>query len=226
LALVDSWALSQQMLGFAQSDAARLAFGSQQPAVIATARALATDAEALVVQRLDAAALAVYRPMVLAYVQRTPIVEPSMQRASIALDWLQAASALGSVPMTTGSAADVAAQLLVMGDTHLRQMPRALRWRGEVSLLDNQQRLTEVGQVVDDTLKDARREGGFELKASAILAAGERLARVTGWSWMRPLGSWLTDVLKWFALFTLAAVAAGFGLGWWWSGRARSDPQR
>jgi hypothetical protein len=69
--------------------------------------------------------------MVQAYVQRTPIVEPSMQRASIALDWLQTASTLGSIPMTTGSVSDVAAQLLAMGDTHLRQMPRALRWRGE-----------------------------------------------------------------------------------------------
>lgn len=221
LALVDAWALSLQMLGFAQSDAGRLAFGGQQAAAVATARGLATDGEAMAVQRLDAAALAVYRPMVLSYVQRNPIVDPSMLRPSIALDWLQAASALGSVPLTTGSIADVASQLLSVADTHLRQLPRALRWRGEVSLLDNHQRLVEMGQVVDETWKEARREGGLELKASAILAAGERLARITGWSWMRPLGTWIGDLLKWVALFTLAAVAIGFGLGWWWFGRDR-----
>jgi hypothetical protein len=220
LALIDAWALSLQMQAFTDSDAGRLAFGSQQPLARATARALASEGEALAVDRLEPAALAVLRPMVMGYVQRTPIIEPSMQRASIAMDWMRAASVLGDVPVSTGSAADMAGQALALADTHLRQLPRALRWRGEVSLLDNQERLSALGQVVDDTLQEAKRDGEFKLRASTILAAGERLARITGWSWLKPLSSWIVDVLKWIALFTLITIALGVGVGWWVWGRA------
>ena len=220
LALIDAWALSLQMQAFTDSDAGRLAFGSQQPTARATARALASEGEALAVERLEPAALAVLRPMVMGYVQRTPIIEPSMQRASIAMDWMRAASVLGDVPVSTGSAADMAGQALALADTHLRQLPRALRWRGEVSLLDNQERLSALGQVVDDTLQEAKRDGEFKLRASTILAAGERLARITGWSWLKPLSSWIVDVLKWIALFTLITIALGVGVGWWVWGRA------
>lgn len=223
LALVDLWSLSLQMQAFADSDAGRLAFGAQQPLARATARALATEGEALAVQRLEPAALAVLRPMVLSYVQRTPLIEPSMQRTSIAMDWMHAASVLGTIPVSTGSAADLVGQGLALADTHLRQLPRALRWRGEVSLLDNQERLSALGRAVDDTIQEARRDGEFKLRASTILAAGERLARVTGWSWLKPLSGWISDVLKWIALFTLMAVGIGVAAGWWLWGRTQGQ---
>lgn len=213
LALLDVWALSRQMRDFLASPEARALLGAGQPQALALARTLDQEAEAMAAQQLSARAMAAYRPILEAHVRRAPMNDLSLKRTSIALDWLAVAAQVEGVPTTVGSASDVAAELIARADTHLRHLPRALRWRGEISLQENQETLSELGGVVDDTIREAR-SGEAGLTPGLIAAAGQRLARSMGWVGLHRFSGVLPEVLKWLGLLVLALGGLGFGLGW------------
>lgn len=228
LALVDSWALSLQMLNFLLTPEGIKSLGARHPQALALARSLAQEAEALAARHLPARALAVYRPMVSAHVQKAPMTDLSLKRASIAMDWLAAAAQVDGVPTTLGSASDVAADAIDRADAHLRHLPRALRWRSELSLTENREALAEIGGVVDDTIREARsNEAG--MTPAVVAAAAQRLARSLGWVGLHRFGGVLTQVLTWVGLAALALGGLGFGLGWlssraWARRQARRAP--
>ena len=223
LALVDLWLLGRQMAGFTGSQAGRAAFGAVgQPIAHHAASALARDAEALAARHLDAQALSHSRRLVDEQLSAHPITDASMARTSIALAWLSMAPQVGGLPHGPGSLSDIASQGLGLADLRLRQLARAVYWRGELSVVENRKRLELAAAAVDEAIKQARAEGGGDLKPAAIAEGAQRLVRTLGWPWMTQIGAVAADLLKWLGLLALCVGGLGFGLGWWLARRGRT----
>ena len=214
LAVVDLWALSLQLTAFVESREGRTAFGAEQAVARAAIASLAQEAEAFAARVFDARSLAVYRPLVTEWAQRHPVQAPTMQRASIALDWLYAAYPLDGVPHTFGSLSDVATETFAHASTRLVRLPRALQWRSEASLIENQARLDEVRSVVEQTVQDVNREGVHGLSVSRLGVTAARIATAFGIPTGQHVGALMVDTLKMLGALLLAVAAVGFGLGW------------
>jgi hypothetical protein len=145
-ALVDTWALALQMEQLMIEGGARDAFGAQQPIAVDTARALARDLEALAVRLLDPPALAAYRTLVVDHAARAPVADLEFARTPIASDWLRVARAVDGVPKTLGAASEVLADATERSDTYARRLPESLRWRGELALQGQEERLAGLGR--------------------------------------------------------------------------------
>jgi hypothetical protein len=145
-ALVDTWALALQMEQLVTEGGARDAFGAQQPIAVDTARALARDLEALAGRLLDPPALAAYRTLVVEHAASAPIADLGFARAPIAGDWLRVAQTVGGVPKTLGAASEVLADATDRSDTYARRLPESLRWRGELALKGQEERLAGLGR--------------------------------------------------------------------------------
>ena len=223
LALLDLWLLGRQMAAFTESKAARVAFGAAgQSMAREAASALARDAEAVAARHLDAQAIAHSRRLIDEQLRAHPITEASMARTSIALAWLSMAPQLGGLPPGPGSLSDIASQGLGLADLRLRQLARAIYWRGELSVIEQRKRLEMAATGVDEAIKLARAEGDGSLTPAAIAAGAQRLALSLGWPGLTQISAIAADLLKWLGLLALCAVGLGFGLGWWLGRRGRT----
>jgi hypothetical protein len=135
LALVDTWALAVQMEYFFAEGAGRALFGSQQQVALDTARALARDADALAVRRLDPAVLADNRQLVSDYAARERLSDLSFERAPIAPSWREAVARrlAKSVSVAPEALADASDRLDIYG----RRIPDELRWRAELAYVES-----------------------------------------------------------------------------------------
>jgi len=135
LALVDTWAFAVQMEYFFAEGAGRALFGSQQQVALDTARALARDADALAVRRLDPAVLADNRQLVSDYAARERLSDLSFERAPIAPSWREAVARrlAKSVSVAPEALADASDRLDIYG----RRIPDELRWRAELAILES-----------------------------------------------------------------------------------------
>ena len=135
LALVDTWAFAVQMEYFFAEGAGRALFGSQQQVALDTARALARDADALAVRRLDPAVLADNRQLVSDYAARERLSDLSFERAPIAPSWREAVARrlAKSVSVAPEALADASDRLDIYG----RRIPDELRWRAELAYVES-----------------------------------------------------------------------------------------
>jgi len=148
-ALVDTWALALQMEQLLTTGSAREAFGAQQPIAVETARALVRDVEALAARLLEPAALAAYRTLVTDHVARAPATDLEFARAPIGSDWLRIAQTVDGVPATFGAASEVLADATDRTDTYARRLPESLRWRSELVLQGQEERLAGLGRAFE-----------------------------------------------------------------------------
>jgi len=135
LALVDTWAFAVQMEYFFAEGAGKTLFGSQQQVALDTARALARDADALAVRRLDPGVLADYRKLVSDYAASERLSDLSFERAPIAPSWREAVARrlAKSVSVAPEGLANASDQLDIYG----RRIPDELRWRAELAMLES-----------------------------------------------------------------------------------------
>jgi hypothetical protein len=146
LALVDTWAFAVQMEHFFAEGAGKTLFGSQQQVALDTARALARDADALAVRRLDPAVLADNRQLVSDYVAQERLSDLAFERAPIAPTWREAvarrlAKSVSVTPEALGDASD-------RMDIYGRRIPDELRWRAELALLESGVRPSDLSHAL------------------------------------------------------------------------------
>jgi hypothetical protein len=146
LALVDTWAFAVQMEYFFAEGAGKTLFGSQQKVALDTARALARDADALAVRRLDPAVLADNRKLVSDYAARERLSDLSFERAPIAPSWREAVARrlAKSVSVAPEALSDASDRLDIYG----RRIPDELRWRAELAILESGVRPADLSHAL------------------------------------------------------------------------------
>lgn len=146
LALVDTWAFAVQMEYFFAEGAGKTLFGRQQQVALDTARALARDADALAVRRLDPAVLADNRQLVSDYAARERLSDLSFERAPIAPSWREAVARrlAKSVSVAPEALADASDRLDIYG----RRIPDELRWRAELAILESGVRPADLSHAL------------------------------------------------------------------------------
>jgi hypothetical protein len=169
LALADTWAFAVQMEAFFREGSGKALFGSQQQAALDTAQALAREADALAVRRLDSGELAAYRKLVSDYAASERLSDLSFARAPIGPLWREAAARDASAPKPAGAGSEVRADASDRLDIYGQRIPDELRWRAELAYLESGFQGADVSQ----TLK--RFEDEF-MKLSALAQTQPELA--------------------------------------------------
>lgn len=134
-ALVDTWAFAVQMAQFFDTGAGRELFGVEHATALETARAGASEAEALATRLLSSQALADYRTVVVAYAAAEPLRDLTFERAPIAARWREAAKRHGTLMETSGTAAEVAADAAQR--LQRLRVPDEVRWRAELAFAES-----------------------------------------------------------------------------------------
>jgi hypothetical protein len=146
LALVDTWAFAVQMEYFFAEGAGKTLFGSQQQVALDTARALARDADALAVRRLDPSVMSDNRNLVSDYAARERLSDLSFERAPIAPSWREAVARrlAKSVSVAPEALSDASDRLDIYG----RRIPDELRWRAELAILESGVRPADLSHAL------------------------------------------------------------------------------
>lgn len=209
LALVDTWALARQGAALVESGEAARAFGAGQSIAIATARALAAEADALAERLLDPQALAAYRPLVDDYVTRHPLTDLGFARPSIANAWLPVAVRVGGVPKTLGAASEVLADATDRGNAWVQRAPDLVRWRTELALRDQTDGLAAFNRSVASMDRELAALGALAREQPDLArVALERLREDVGQALAATDRRWL-DTL---AMLRAERVAVGHAL--------------
>ena len=137
LALADTWAFAVQMEAFFREGAGKALFGSQQQAALDAAQALAREADALAVRRLDARELAAYRKLVGDYAASERLSDLSFARAPIGPLWREAAAREASAPKAADAGSQARADATDRLDVYGQRIPDELRWRAELAYLES-----------------------------------------------------------------------------------------
>ena len=120
MALLDTWALCEQMRQFFDTGAGAHLFGEEQSAARATAEALATDAQKLVRGVTSDAELTRYREFVERYAREHPLADLGFARTSVVDQWVsepnQHASLVASVGSVSQSMSDVSERMRMFGE--------------------------------------------------------------------------------------------------------------
>jgi hypothetical protein len=120
MALLDTWALCEQMRQFFDTGAGAQLFGEEQSVARATAEALATDAQQLARGVTSDAELTRYREFVERYAREHPLADLGFARTSVVDQWVaetnQHVSLVASVGSVSQSMSDVSERMRMFGE--------------------------------------------------------------------------------------------------------------
>jgi hypothetical protein len=181
-ALVDTWALAEQMDRFFRDGNGRELFGERQADAVKETARIAEEARALAARHLDGTQLARNGELVRAQAANEPLSDLDFVRAPVALSAVLAGA---QPPATAGSATDVAADAIERFDVYGQSIPDEARWRTELLIgesgikgSDVVRLLTRTEQTLHRIYELAETEPG---KAAAMLEEA-RVDLQRGWA--------------------------------------------
>ena len=164
-AAMDVWGFSFQFNQYVETGAGRNAFGPQQPLVLACARDLLGDADAMVKgiairpEQFDAA-----RTRVQGWAASNPIADAFSSRASGAAVVADLRSDERDVFVAVGAVSDLIEDLSERLNTYAAHLPKQARWQAEILLAG----MTGTHSV-EGALGDLREVGGVARRAQALM---------------------------------------------------------
>ena len=136
MALLDTWAFSEQMRQFFDTGAGAQLFGEDQSVARATAESLATDAQQLARGVSSDAELARYREFVERYAREHPLADLGFARTSVVDQWAaetnQHASLVETVGSVSQSMSDVSERMRMFGE----RAPSQAVWETRLAMVD------------------------------------------------------------------------------------------
>jgi hypothetical protein len=146
MALLDTWAFSEQMRLFFDGGPGANAFGAQTAKAREASAALAADAAQLARGLLSDAELAQYQSFVERYAREHPLTDLAFVRASVVDEWVHETNSqttlLDSVGSVSQSMSDVSDRMRILGDS----APSRALWEARLAI-------REAGLTRDDLAK-------------------------------------------------------------------------
>lgn len=137
MALLDTWALTEQMRQFFDTGAGAMLFGEEQTAAREVAEKLATDAERLVRGLTSKSELERYQPFVERYAREHPLTDLGFARASVVDQWVaethQESSLLETVGTVSQSMSDVSDRMRMYGES----APSQAVWEARLAIRES-----------------------------------------------------------------------------------------
>lgn len=134
MALLDTWALSEQQRQFFDNGAGARLFGAEQDAVRTVATGIAQDAERLAQGVASKDELALYRAFVDTYVRDHPLTDLAFARTSVVSDWVaatnQQATLVDSAGTVSQAMSDVSERMRMFGE----RAPSHAVWQTQLAL--------------------------------------------------------------------------------------------
>jgi hypothetical protein len=164
-AAMDVWAFAFQLNQYVESGPGRNAFGPQQPLVLAFARDLLADADAVIKaiairpEYFDAA-----RTRVQGWAASNPVADAFSTRASGAAIVADLQSSERDLFVAVGAVSDLLEDLSERLNAYAAQLPKQARWQGEILLTG-----MAGPHSVEGALADLREVGGAARRAQAFL---------------------------------------------------------
>ncbi|NRD74759.1 chemotaxis protein [Shewanella sp. VB17] len=148
-AMIDTWALTAQMVEFYGSGAGKDLFGTQQALVIEASKDLQLQFEHTIEGFIKADDLTKNREFIEEYVQLNPLTEMTFSRHSAFNDWLtfsginefEAVTTFGSVPEVMSDISDRMAMIA-------EQLPKILGWKTELYALHSNINAEEIQKTL------------------------------------------------------------------------------